>query len=33
MTTHSLAQARRLGDDMIVMADGQVLEHAPVASQ
>ena len=33
MTTHSLAQARRLGDDMIVMADGQVLEHAPVAGQ
>ncbi|MGF1546519.1 MAG: ATP-binding cassette domain-containing protein [Thiotrichales bacterium] len=30
MTTHNLAQANRLADDVIFIAAGQVREHAPV---
>ena len=30
MTTHNLAQANRLADDVVFLAAGQVREHAPV---
>jgi tungstate transport system ATP-binding protein len=30
MTTHSLGQARRLGDEILFLSDGRLVEHAPV---
>ena len=30
MTTHSLGQARRLGDEILFLSEGRLLEHAPV---
>ena len=30
MTTHNLGQARRLGDEILFIADGRLAEHAPV---
>ena len=30
MTTHSLGQARRLGDEILLMSGGQIAERAPV---
>jgi tungstate transport system ATP-binding protein len=31
MTTHDIAQARRLADDVLFLNDGRLLEHAPAA--
>lgn len=31
MTTHNLAQARRLAEEVIFVCDGQVVEHSPAA--
>jgi len=32
MTTHDLGQARRMGDEIVFLAHGQVLEHAGAAA-
>jgi tungstate transport system ATP-binding protein len=31
MTTHDIAQARRLAADVMFLNDGRLLEHAPAA--
>ncbi len=30
MTTHNLGQARRLGDEILFMSDGRLMEHTPI---
>jgi len=30
MTTHNLGQARRLGDEILFMSNGRLMEHAPI---
>ena len=30
MTTHNLGQARRLGDEILFISDGRLMEHAPI---
>lgn len=30
MTTHNLGQARRLGDEILFMSNGRVMEHTPI---
>lgn len=32
MTTHDLGQARRMGDEIVLLANGRLLEHASAAS-
>jgi len=31
MTTHDIAQARRLAEDVLFLNEGRLLEHAPAA--